>query len=77
MNIDKLQGSDYYTHLHWAFANVTKDWKVDVSGAQPLFHGLLELKGPSRILSFGGWAFSTNSDTVDIFRDGVKDGNRQ
>jgi GH18 family chitinase len=34
------------------------------------------LKGPKRIISFGGWDFSTGPDTYTIFRDGVNVVNR-
>ncbi|PYI16968.1 glycoside hydrolase, partial [Aspergillus violaceofuscus CBS 115571] len=77
MDISKFQGSDYYTHVHWAFANVTTDWAVDVSGYQGQFDGLLNLTGISRILSFGGWGFSTTGYTYSIFRTGVQAANRQ
>lgn len=32
--------------------------------------------GPKRIISFGGWDFSTGPNTYHIFRDGVTDANR-
>ena len=68
---------NYYTHVHWAFGNITEDWKVDVSGLQEQFDGLLELEGIQRIISFGGWGFSTDPYTHRIFRNGVLDGNRR
>lgn len=78
MDISKLEGNSYYTHVHWSFANVTLNtWEVDVSGAQSQFEGLLKLTGIKRILSFGGWGFSTSPYTFQVFRNGVKDGNRQ
>lgn len=77
MDISKFQDNNYYTRVHWAFANVTTDWAVDVSSAQDQFDGLVKLTGKKRILSFGGWEFSTGENTFNIFRDGVKDGNRQ
>lgn len=77
MDISKLQDHQYYTHVHWAFANVTNDWKVNVTGAQDQFDGLRKLTGITRVLSFGGWGFSTSPHTFEIFRNGVQDGNRQ
>ncbi|KAI9371712.1 hypothetical protein BJX61DRAFT_12353 [Aspergillus egyptiacus] len=77
MDISKMTDGDYYTHVHWAFANVTEDWQVDVSGAQEQFDGLLKLENIERIVSFGGWGFSTDAYTHHIFRTGVRDGNRQ
>ena len=72
-----MTDGDYYTHVHWSFGNITDDWQVDVSGLQDQFDGLLELQNIQRIMSFGGWDFSTKPETYHIFRNGVKDGNRQ
>ncbi len=77
MDISKVTDSGYYTHVHWAFANITTSWQVDVSGAQDQFDGLLNLTGIKRIVGFGGWGFSTDEYTFNIFRTGVLDGNRQ
>ena len=77
MDVSKLQGNSYYTDIHWAFANLTSSWEVDVSGAQDQFNGFLKLTGFNRVLSFGGWGFSTTAYTYGVFRNGVKDGNRQ
>ncbi|KAJ5662800.1 hypothetical protein N7507_003531 [Penicillium longicatenatum] len=76
MDVSKMTDGDY-THVHWAFGNITEDWKVDVSGQQEQFDGLLKLKDIERIMSFGGWGFSTDDYTHNIFRQGVRDGNRQ
>lgn len=72
-----MTDGDIYTHIHWAFGNITDSWEVDVSGLQEQFDGLKELKDIQKILSFGGWGFSTEPYTHKIFREGVKDGNRQ
>ncbi|KAL4739555.1 glycoside hydrolase superfamily [Aspergillus similis] len=77
MDVSKMTEDNYYTHVHWAFGNITEDWKVDVSGLQEQFDGLLKLEGIQRIMSFGGWGFSTDPYTHQIFRNGVLDGNRQ
>ncbi|KAI0191619.1 hypothetical protein F4808DRAFT_476023 [Astrocystis sublimbata] len=76
MDISKMSEGGY-THVHWAFGNITQSWKVDVSGLQKQFDGLLKLKNIQRIMSFGGWGFSTEPYTHNIFRQGVRDGNRQ
>ena len=77
MDISQLQGNTDYSYVHFAFANITSDWQVDVSGAQDQFDGFVKLTGISRILSFGGWGFSTDAYTHTIFRTGVRDGHRQ
>jgi chitinase len=42
-----------------------------------MFNEFKALKGVKRILSFGGWSFSTEHDTFPIFRDGVTAAQRQ
>lgn len=65
-----------YTHIHFAFAGVTPDLQVDVSGVQDQFTKFVRLNNVLRILSFGGWSFSTSADTAPIFRNGVTDAQR-
>lgn len=77
MDISKMTEGDYYTHVHWAFGNITETWEVDLGGQQEQFEGLLKLKNIQRVMSFGGWGFSSGAYTHNIFRNGVKDGNRQ
>jgi chitinase len=70
MDISKMSSLGY-THVHFAFANITSSFQVDVSGVQSQFNGLKQLTGIKRIISFGGWAFSTSPDSAPIFRQGV------
>ncbi|KAJ3557281.1 hypothetical protein NPX13_g9959 [Xylaria arbuscula] len=77
MDISKMTDGDYYTHVHWSFGNITNNWEVDVSGLQEQFDGLKKLEDIKRILSFGGWGFSTEPYTHHIFRQGIQNGNRQ
>ncbi|KKA17641.1 hypothetical protein T310_8420, partial [Rasamsonia emersonii CBS 393.64] len=65
-----------YTHVHYAFANITSDYQVDVSKYQNVFKEFVNLKGIKRILSFGGWSFSTSADSYPIFRNGVTEAQR-
>ncbi|KAL2807808.1 hypothetical protein BJX63DRAFT_425114 [Aspergillus granulosus] len=73
-NID----TDWFTHIHFAFGDITPDFKVDVSPVQDQFDKLLTMSGSNikRILSFGGWAFSVERPTYTIFREGVTPENR-
>lgn len=66
-----------YTHLHFAFATLTHDFQVDVSSVQDQFDKLKSMGSVRRILSFGGWSFSTEQDSFPIFRQGVSDANRE
>jgi chitinase len=70
MDITSLDTSKY-THVHFAFAAITQDFHVDVSLVQEQFDLFIGLTGIKRILSFGGWSFSTSQDTYPIFRNSV------
>jgi chitinase len=48
-----------------------------MSGGLDLFNEFRALSGVKKIMSFGGWAFSTEPATAPIFRDGVSNGQRQ
>ena len=69
-----------YTNLHFGFGILKPDYTVDATfGGDPLsafeFQQFLRISGPARILSFGGWAFSTDPSTYMIFREGVTPAN--
>ncbi len=64
--------------MHFAFGTLTEEYQVQLGDVMSKyeFENFKRLKGPKRILSFGGWEFSTNESTYSIFRQGVKDANR-
>ncbi|KAJ5437022.1 Glycoside hydrolase superfamily [Penicillium cf. griseofulvum] len=65
-------------YVHFAFANITADMEVDISDVEAPFNTFVDMKGETnRILSFGGWAFSTAPETFPIFRQAVTDAQRQ
>lgn len=68
-----------YTHLHFGFGTISKDFKpkIDDYATNYEFNNFRLIKGPKRILSFGGWDFSTGPDTYTIFREGTKEANRE
>jgi hypothetical protein len=65
-----------YTHIHFAFANITSDFQIDISGAQDEFDLFKSMTGIKRIIFFWGWAFSTEPNTFRILREATKPGNR-
>lgn len=67
-----------YTQLHFGFGTLTPDYEVEVGDALSSyqFGEFKRVKGAKRILSFGGWAFSTDPATYAIFRNGVMPANR-
>ncbi|EWC44902.1 hypothetical protein DRE_00961 [Drechslerella stenobrocha 248] len=76
MDVDQID-SKKYTHIHYSFADITKDFKVDVSGVSRDWEAFKSITDIKKILSFGGWSFSTEQDSYPIFREGVTDANRQ
>jgi LysM repeat protein len=75
MHVDSIN-TKLYTHVHFAFANITTDFQIDISGAQDEFDRFKAMTGVKRIISFGGWAFSTEPGTFKILREATKSGNR-
>lgn len=65
-----------YTHIHYAFGNITADFGINDGGYSDQFIAFSLLSGVKRIISFGGWAFSTDPSTYMIFREGVTAANR-
>jgi len=65
------------THIHFSFATITSDYKIDISPVASQFAKFIALKGVKRILSFGGWSFSTDLDSYPIFHQSVPAANRK
>jgi hypothetical protein len=57
-----------YTHIHFAFPDITPQFTVDVSKVQDQFDSFKALSGLKKIVSFGGWEFSNYKDSYAIFR---------
>ncbi|OAQ63718.2 chitinase [Pochonia chlamydosporia 170] len=73
----QIDGSQY-THVHFGFGMITQDYQINTGNAETTyeFENFKRISGAKRILSFGGWDFSTSPDTYTIFREGVKPANR-
>jgi hypothetical protein len=57
-----------YTHMHWAFASVGEDMSIYVIDTHNQWDGFMGLKDVKKIVSFGGWGFSTEQATYDVLR---------
>lgn len=75
MTVDDID-TEKYTHVHWSFANITSDFQIDISGAKEQFDSFKDMTGVERIVSFGGWDFSTKPGTYNILREAAKPENR-
>lgn len=77
LNLEATDIPSSYTHVHFAFANLTDDYDVAIGDDQliqwNLFLGMTAYK---RVISIGGWGFSTDPSTYNIFREAVTDDNR-
>lgn len=83
MHVSKManenDGAGGYSHIHFSFGGIRPDFTVNVTEpkVKEQFEGLKEMNTTiKKIMSFGGWDFSTHPSTYRIFRDGVNDQNR-
>ncbi|KAJ7890736.1 class V chitinase-like protein, partial [Mycena leptocephala] len=79
LNMDVRQiDTTKYSHIHFAFLDLTTAFAVDASQFQDSFNNFVALTGVKRILSFAGWTMSTDPATYTIFRNAVSStANRQ
>uniref|UniRef100_A0A0P0BVC1 chitinase n=1 Tax=Hypocrella siamensis TaxID=696354 RepID=A0A0P0BVC1_9HYPO len=75
--IESLEGESF-SHVHFAFAGITHDFNVRIPPeSQEQFEKFSRMEATFRkILSFGGWAESTEPATFQLYRDAVKPENR-
>ncbi|KAF7561921.1 hypothetical protein G7046_g2225 [Stylonectria norvegica] len=73
----QIDGSKY-TNLHFAFGTIKADYSISTGDAFNTyeFQNFRRISGPKKILSFGGWDFSTGPHTYMIFRQGVTPAHR-
>ncbi|KAI9675883.1 MAG: hypothetical protein M1822_008892 [Bathelium mastoideum] len=69
-----MDGSDY-THSHWGFATITDGLGVSINDTYNQFDDFKNLATTKRIISFGGWGYSTDPATYDILRKAMEPGN--
>lgn len=61
-----------YTHMHWGFAEIDPaTWKVVITDPHKQWTAFKQLQGVKRIISFGGWAYSTEPATYNIIRQAI------
>ncbi|TGJ88484.1 hypothetical protein E0Z10_g372 [Xylaria hypoxylon] len=75
MDVNQIDTSKC-THVHFAFANITSAFDIEVSGVQAQFDDFKALTDVKRIITFGGWDFSTAPSTYKILREATKSANR-
>lgn len=75
MTADQIPST--YTHVHFGFAAITDGtFAIDLTDATEQFELFAAQTAFKRILTFGGWTFSTDPSTYQVFREGVTSANR-
>lgn len=59
-----------YTEIHYSFA-VISDYEVSIPN-MTTFYEFLNVTGVKKVVTFGGWDFSTGSSTIHIFGESVQ-----
>ncbi|KAI9929298.1 hypothetical protein MW887_000765 [Aspergillus wentii] len=79
MDVTELADQTDHTHVHFAFAGPNEDFGITFKdGVKKQFDKFVKMKASfKKILSFGGWAESTDEGTFQRYRDAVKPGNRE
>lgn len=75
MRVSDLQGSSYI-HIHWAFAGLNDDFSVKIIDDGNQFPAFRNLTVVNRVVSFGGWGYSTDPSTYDTLRSAMTPENR-
>lgn len=63
-----------YDIVHYAFVDINSDFSI--SDSKFSSSGFMNIS-PKKVVSFGGWDFSTNSVTYNVFRSGVQRSNME
>lgn len=68
-----------YTHIHFAFVSVTQGtFKPEIPDARTReeFEKFKKMTDVKKIISFGGWSFSSDPETAHILREAALPANR-
>ncbi|UKZ57771.1 hypothetical protein TrVGV298_011632 [Trichoderma virens] len=61
-----------YTHIHWGFATIdSSTWKLVINDTKGQWADFKKLPNVKRIVSVGGWAYSTEAATYNIIRQAI------
>ena len=64
--------TSYYTHIHWAFATISNNFDVSINDTYRQFSAFQSLNA-KKIVSFGGWGYSTDPATYNMLRTAISD----
>ncbi|KYQ93197.1 speract/scavenger receptor domain-containing protein [Tieghemostelium lacteum] len=72
-DLKSVTSNNQYTHIHFAFANITTEFGIALDQPKE-FEWFVTMSGFKKIISFGGWAFSTDPSTTWTFVRMAKEG---
>ncbi|KAK3939523.1 hypothetical protein QBC46DRAFT_459640 [Diplogelasinospora grovesii] len=71
MRVDSANTDGSYTVIHWAFAEVnTADWSVKITDDFNQWDKFKKIQA-KKVISFGGWGYSTEPETYDVLRQAM------
>ncbi|KAH8901597.1 glycoside hydrolase [Thozetella sp. PMI_491] len=65
-----------YTIVHWAFATIDSSYQPQINDSYGQWDGFLGMSNVKRVISFGGWGYSTSPETYDVLREAMLPANR-
>ncbi|KAK3945004.1 hypothetical protein QBC46DRAFT_435648 [Diplogelasinospora grovesii] len=65
-----------YTHIHWAFATIDSTFSPVVNDTFKQWADFVAMTDVKRVISFGGWGYSTDPATYDALRSAISPANR-
>lgn len=72
LNASNANTDGTYTHMHWGFAEIDPNtWKPIITDPHGQWEGFKKLENIKKIISFGGWAYSTEPATYNIIRSAI------
>ncbi|KAK4063449.1 CAZyme family GH18 and CBM24 [Trichoderma aggressivum f. europaeum] len=61
-----------YRHIHWGFATIdSATWKLKINDTKGQWADFKKLPNVKKIVSIGGWAYSTEAATYNIIRQAI------
>ncbi|KAH8880237.1 glycoside hydrolase [Thozetella sp. PMI_491] len=74
--VENAVRKDSYTIIHWAFGLIdTVNWKPVINDTFSQWEKFKKIKA-KKVISFGGWGYSTEPGTYDILRQAISPANR-
>lgn len=66
-----------YTIIHWSFIEINPaDWTVKLVDEYNQWDSFKAMPSVKKVISFGGWGYSTEPDTYNILREAMSPANR-